>query len=216
MLKARIERLEQRARERTAAKPAVTVNDPAEGAKLEQFSALLAMSPYRDWRHEPLSFEQLLALARDDCKREPSAQRLARAAREIEIRILLRDGKTDEAEASALRANADAHFGLLGGDDHSSLTALPFPMEFDEGKALRAARAQCPFRESLALERQLEMHEEDHAHELQERGRRPERLMDRSMDAVNDKMYEIRLRELQEKICERDTRAVAATQTIDA
>src|SRR5690349_6233738 len=110
MLKARVTRLEQRLREHASTAPLVDLDDAAAAAKLAQFTADLSIAFYTTWRHEGLSLEQKLALARDDARRESGAPWPARAARELEIRALWRDRKIDEQQAWDLRANAEQHY----------------------------------------------------------------------------------------------------------
>ena len=144
---------------------------------------ILNTSGYSDWRHDGLSLEQLLALARDDSTHALASPRAswspgfrqdapgawvtfwpAVSAREFEIQILERDVKIDAETAESLRKNLHSHF--FAPDDSAAvqrepLAKLPHPIEFDEAAALNAARLQCPHFDSLALEEQIEYLEED-------------------------------------------------------
>jgi hypothetical protein len=213
MLKARISKLEQRARARAAIGPANDVNDADEETKVAQFRSDLAILFYNTWRHAGLTLEQRLALAHDDLRLTPGNRHVIRATREFEIRILLREGTIDDETAWALRATADQHFGL--GEHCPQLVKLPFTVEFDEAEALLSARAQCPRVETLSLERQLVMLEEDREHKSQERTNANEARIDPSMDAFADKMHEVRVRALRQKIHERDAQAAARVAIID-
>jgi hypothetical protein len=216
MLK-RIQQLENRARARAAARAPVDVDDADEARKLEEFRSDLAILFYNMWRHDALPLEQRLDLARDDARFAPHDRHVRRAAREFEIRVLLRDGNIDDAAAWALRANADQHFGFGLGNERPPLAALPFTVEFDETEALREARLQCPRVERLPLERQLEMLDEDRARELHEREQRGERgLADPSMDAFGDRMHEVRVRDLRQKIRDSVARTASGMTTIEA
>jgi hypothetical protein len=214
MLKARINKLEQRARARAVVGSANDVDDVDEERKLAQFRSDLVILFYNTWRHAGMTLLQKLALARDDLRRTPNDRHVIRAVRELEIRIGLVDEKIDDETAWELRANADQHFGL--GERRPELVKLFFTIEFNEAEALRSARTQCPRVETLPLERQLAMHEEDHARDLRERERRAEcGQLDPSMDAVTDKMHEVRARELRQKIHDRDLKAPVSATTID-
>lgn len=214
MLKARINKLEQRARARAAVGLANDVDDADEETKLAQFRSDLAILFYATWRHEGLTLEQRLALARDDLRLAPGDRHVTRAGREFEIRILLSLDKIDDATAWALRANADQHFGPDSGQP--PLLGLPVPIEFDEADALRTARMRCPRVETLTLERQLAMAEEDHLHEVAARAQRPpEHGPYDSADLVSERLYEIRVKASRERIRQRDAHAAAGATTTE-
>ena len=92
-------------------------------------------------------------MARDDNEAE--------IAREYEIRVLERDAKIDADTALCLRKNLLAHFFASDAAPREPLAELPYPIEFDEAAALKAARLQCPHFDSLSLEGQLKYLEED-------------------------------------------------------
>jgi hypothetical protein len=175
---------------------------------LDEIRSTFNTLSYRSWRHRDLTLEQLLALARDNARhgddgtqyswQRPEDDVPARAtwaAREFEIRVLLRDGRIDETNARALRGA-------------SPLADLPHPLEFDEPAALTTARKKCPRRNTLPLERQLEMLREDHAHELQQRlSEMPSRQSEAGWSSLNtycDKVYEVCVADLMKQIAERD------------
>lgn len=204
-----------------------TLPDPeAETAKLYRLSSKLNILGYDTWRHVGLSLEERLAIARDDSAREQANPASTRSpgrwpngqggfvdrwpdigAREFEIRILERDGRIDEQTARLLRDNVRDHFF----EGTETLHDLPHPIDFDELVSLRTAREKCPRRESLPLEQQLEMEHEDHAVNVRDRiinnkhagsANAPVGLP--SLNAFQDKMHEYRVKELVNRIKERD------------
>jgi hypothetical protein len=241
MLGNRIEQLEERAAmTRTALESKPVVWDEYRTAKL-----LRAMRTidYRTWRHAGLSLEQLLALARDDSalaqanprstwspgylQAEPGAWVNiwpAVGAREFEIQILERDGKIDAETAQSLSKNIHDRFFVSGPvTEHAygaPLTPLPHAIAFDEAAALKAARLQCPYFDSLPLEGQLEYLEEDllksrqHAAASRQHATAVALRAPRSKEALHAEMLarlgdrgpniETEITKLREKIAERD------------
>lgn len=214
MLCRRIKALEDEVRRRT---PPPDEPEPAlDPLDFDRFLSGINANGYRTWRHEGLSLEELLALARDDVRYAEAhapapappyswlgedrgaaaAKHAAVAAREFEIRILERDHRFDADAARALRANT--HEVVAG---RAALAPLPTQIAYDEAASLASARKRVPRRSTLPLARQLEMENEDHAHELEERDRRGRKgLLDPSLDAVDDRMHDMRVAELQERM----------------
>lgn len=220
MLLQRISRLERIMNQRVSSEIQSEMGPVETEEMIECVRSSLSILDYRTWRHEGLSLEQLLALARDDGRyaqahpHEPhfgslyedvgpnAAGRAAHACREFEIRILERDRRIDIETARALRVNAANVFRSLGAQDwQEGLRPLPTVIEFDEPIALVEARSRCPRRSSLPIERQVEMEHEDHAHEVRQRAtrQRPSRAgsLDHSFDAVRDRIHQLRIAELE-------------------
>jgi hypothetical protein len=198
-----------------------------------QLTRKLALLRYSDWRHECLSLEELLALARDDDARAQATPATkwapglcqiaeghwvdrspARAVREIEIRILERDRKVDDRTARSLRDDAHKHFFAKAGPDAElsrppPLTQLPVPIDLDQRALLASALKKCPRREELSLEEQLELKHEDHRRDLVERAKPrtyPPGIKPPlpGLDALRDTIHQQRVIELQRLIRERD------------
>ncbi|GIK88054.1 MAG: hypothetical protein BroJett026_35350 [Betaproteobacteria bacterium] len=193
---------------------------------LYELQKKFAISGYDDWRHEGLTLEELLALAKHDdaCERatpkaqwEPGLRQVsegqwvpfsaAHAAREFEVRILERDGTIDDTTARSLRDNAQAHFLC----DGPQLDALPHAIVMDEATVLAAALAKCPRREDLPLEDQLALVHEDRRRELLEREQRksaPARpgftpassTTLASIDAYGDQVFERRVADIASRL----------------
>ncbi len=205
------------------AAPAPRPDEAVERAKLDRLISRMNTVSYNDWRHASLSLEELLALARDD-GRYARANPIAKwspghrqhqqgqwidfwpdvGARELEIRILERDGRIDQATARALRDNLREHFL----ENTATLHDLPALIEFDEAAALHTARAQCPRRETLPLERQLAIVMEDRERHLLERAAtksdpsQTHSIAD--LEPLFDRMHAIAVKDLEDRIRERD------------
>ena len=129
-----------------------------------------------------------------------------RCARALEIRLLERDGKTAAAMAKKLRANIDAYFQAK---DDESVDVLPLPTPVfieDEDAVADEALQKCPLRESLPLERQLELENDDYQKDLAERRERARSggwLLSGFGD-FRDKLHADAIGSLERRIRERD------------
>lgn len=204
---------------RAAMAPAPVRDEAAERAKLDRLISRLNILSYDDWRHASLSLEERLALARDDgffARATPSAKWSPGlrenqqgdwvsigpdvSAREIEIMILERDGKIEEPTARSLRDNLSRYRS----EKSETLRELPAPIQFDEAASLRSAREKCPRRETLPLEQQLSMFQEDHDRKVRERAVSPNTVGTVQMWDVGDRIHEYFVNDLARRIRERD------------
>ncbi len=170
-----------------------------------------------DRRGSALSLEQRLALARDDERYarehpepihvtslevevgEGAARFAGIAARELEIRILERDGLLDAGAARSLRENAQAYFmhSVVAGkvvqppssEPRVELSPLPNPVDFDEPAVLDAARESVPRRSVLPAARRLAIEEVEHAESLAA-------CPSASLAALYQRMHQLRVAEL--------------------
>jgi hypothetical protein len=184
---------------------------------LQELDSRLALIGYRTWRHESLTLEELLAVAKDDATRPPPAfwatteKDAARevecgianakvAAREIEIRIGLRDGLIDKQASNELREHLHT----------DPLPELPYVVRIDDA-VLASARAKCPRPDDLPVETQLAMVEEDHQRDLRERPQREaarqeamrrngDRVDMGSMDDLGDIVYKQQIQKLRARL----------------
>jgi hypothetical protein len=173
-----------------------------------------------------LTLEERLALARRDARPRPERwveawdpqlaclrsqlvpydRRPMRCARELEVQILERDGQIDAAMADELRANIDAYSHAKDGESVNVLP-LPWPVFIeDEDAVADAALQKCPLRESLPLERQLELRQEDYQREVAERRERAKTgdWLLSGLGDLCDKLHVDAIANLEQRIRERD------------
>ena len=236
----RIAELERRAPTRTQKDEAETLSGEEIDRRMHETLKLFRTTlgyEHQD-RARLLTLEERLALARRDARPKPERwedkwdpqlgcvrSRLVPydkspmvCARELEVQILERDGKIDPATAKELRKNIDAYKHYSHGKSVEVL-ALPTPIIIDDEESVAdEALRKCPPRESLPLERQLELEKEDHQRDLAKRrewanalekaGRRVPHGHS-GLHELRDKVHADRVADLERRICERDAQQQA-------
>ncbi len=227
-LSSRVERLEASAPKQVEREEPISAPDVQEA--LDRLRRIINLSGEPDDRAAALTLEERLAVARRDAAPKPDVwadlwdpqlgrlrnqlvkpdRRPARAARELELLILERDGRINSDTAKAYRANIDAHFeaepfGSVG------LLELPCPVVIENEPAVAdAALQKCPLRETLPLETQLELAKRDAEGDQRRWDAAEAKGTPYQFRAISEEYSKWTIVDLERKLAERDRRPPAA------